>query len=348
VRRDLTAEAPFPADWLGEVEASFAAAADGPPSERRLRLAGRPVRLVGAEAVLYERLTTAFAHLADDAGDVELTINLWDSRMSGAPPPPVPERRPSEPRGTVYYYDDGRIRSAYQPQLGILSVLDAAAATAWFWCESADDLPFWERAAPFRQILHWWLSPGGTQLLHGGAVGFESGGILLVGPSGSGKSTTALACLESNLLYAADDYVAVGGNGKPYVHSCYSSAKVAPGNVHRLPHLAAVASEADLDRESDKLVFYLGSLYPERTCAGFPLRAVVVPKVASTSRITPLAAGAALRALAPSTLLQLHPAGAEALAGIVQLLHRVPTFLFEVGPEVAELPAMLERFLEEL
>ena len=54
---------------------------------------------------------------------------------------------------------------------------------------------------------------------------------------------------------------------------------------------------------------------------------------------------AALRALAPSTLLQLHPADPSAFSSMARLLRAVPAYTLELGPRITEIPRTIERFL---
>ncbi|HXH98505.1 MAG TPA: hypothetical protein VNH40_14950, partial [Gaiellaceae bacterium] len=316
------------ATWVGEIGEAFeeAAAANG-VVERRVRLGGLVLGLRAAGPRLLEQLGPALDHLAGDFDeDPALTISIWDSAGAGVAPPPLPETDPDEPRGAVFYSADDLRQVAYQPGLSQLSAYDSAAGAAWFWCRSSATLPFWEPAAPFRQILHWWLARRGLMLLHGAAVGLSTGGVLLAGRGGSGKSTCALASLTSDLLYAGDDYVAVAEDPEPYVSSLYCSGKLQPGHAKLLPHLPPPSFDGDGSPE-EKAVFYVRERFPDRMCQGFPLRAVLVPTVrGSEPRITPVPAGAALRALAPSTLLQLYPARPEALAGMARLLRRVPAY----------------------
>jgi hypothetical protein len=335
------------ADWLTGIEESFAAAAGAELIEQQIVLTGEPVLLQFAGAPMFERLAPGFAHLVDSSrARPALTLRIWDSAGASAKPP-LPEV-PEGPRGAVYYSADGAVQVAYQPGLQLLSALDKQRQLGWFWCASADVLPYWESSAPFRQILHWWLASRNMLLLHGAAVGKPDGGVLLVGRGGSGKSTSALACLESDLLYAGDDYVAVRDEGAPAVYSLYCSGKLEPSHATRLRHLPAPSIDGD-GSDDEKAVFYVQERYPDRTCETFPLRAVLAPKIGgSRPQILPLEGGAALRALAPSTLLQLHPAEPEAFGRMARLVARVPTFAFELGPDITAIPAAIDCFLDDL
>ncbi len=336
------------AAWIESATARFddAARASG-TIVRRILLAGAPVEVRYAGAALSEQLGPALDHATDESADEPaLVVSAWDSAGSGVHAPLLPAADAAAPRGAVLYSTDGVRHVAYQPGLGQLSAYDAACRHAWFWCEDATRLPFWEPAAPFRQILHWWLPERGAQLLHGAAVGAETGGVLLVGRGGSGKSTCALASLTSPLLYAGDDYVAVEAASQPQVHSLYCSGKLEPGHARLLAHLPPPSFDGS---EDEKAVFYVRDRFPDRMCRGFPLVAVVAPRVVAgpETRFSRVQPARALAALAPSTLLQLVPARAEALTAMAALLRRLPTYALEVGGPVDRIPAALERLLRE-
>ncbi len=336
---------------IDDLRASFALATEHAGRvDRTVRLADASVRLSFAGGYLSSQLGRAFDHLVSPAEDEpQLTIHAWDSGESRAAQPPLPALDPGSPRGTtVYAAADGR-QVVCRPSLGQLSGYDRDTASAWFWCRDGRELPFWERAAPFRQILHWWLPERRMLLVHGAAVGFAAGGVLLVGGGGSGKSTCALSSLGSELLYAGDDYVAVDLGGDPArVVSLFSSGKLDPGHAELFGHLPAPSFAGDGAVE-EKSVFYVAERFPQRMCRGFPLRAIVAPRVHGESpRVAPLSPAQALAALAPSTLLQLVPARQEALSAMAGLLHRIPAFRLDVGGPVDALPATLQRLLREV
>jgi hypothetical protein len=182
--------------------------------------------------------------------------------------------------------------------------------------------------------------------LHAAGVGLADRGLLLVGAGGSGKSTCALSSLDSELLYAGDDYVAVQLGVEPRIVSLYCSGKLEPGHSKLFEHLPPPHFVGDGTVE-EKSVFYVGERFPDRMSGGFPLSAIVCPRVRGDApRISPLPPAQALAALAPSTLLQLVPGEQEALSAMAALLRRVPTFRLDVGGPVEALPNALQQILE--
>jgi hypothetical protein len=185
--------------------------------------------------------------------------------------------------------------------------------------------------------------------VHGGGVGTPDGGVLLVGKGGSGKSTCSLVSLMSELRYAGDDYTMVSLEPRPWLHSLFSSGKVHPANLWRVPHLEPAVSNAD-HLATEKAVVFVDQDFPDRPIDGFPLRAIVLPTITGGphTRVLPTSRAAALAALAPSTVFQLHTAGSEALQYMAQLVRRVPAYVLELGTDVSEIPGVILALLDQL
>jgi hypothetical protein len=325
--------------------------------ERHYAIADRRVCLRFAGSSLAEVIAPSFAHLeSDPTNEPALTVELWDAQSADTGEPPLPaidEHGADQAVGALYQYSDEHVRAVYQPGFNALTVLcqtkhDRRPQTAFYWMRRAADLPYWERATPIRQLLHWWLAAHDVQQVHAAAVGAPTGGVLLVGNPGSGKSTSALSSLESSLLFAGDDYVAVALEPEPFVFSLYSSGKIDPQHVAKLPHVMRSLANAD-KLDTEKAVMYAHDHYPDKTTPGFPLRAVLLPTIRDRidSRIVPVSRGAALRALAPSTVIQLHTAGPDALARMKALVAQVPAFTLELGSDIRAIPRTIEGFLHQ-
>jgi hypothetical protein len=318
---------------------------------RRIRIGGHELELRFATPGLVPCVMPALEHLAmvEPSGDPELVVHLWDTASGGETPATMPKVDPEDPPGAFYFFEDGSMRGVFQPGMKALSVVDFATDHAWYFVEDPAALPYWELAAPIRQILHWWMGSRGHQQLHSGAVGLRDGGVLLVGNPGSGKSTSALASLDSELYYAGDDYSMVSLTPYPMVYSLYCSGKVHPHNLARVPHVVPALWNSER-LATQKGVAFLNEHFSERMIHGFPLRAIVMPKVTGRfeTRLVPTSRAAALTALAPSTVFQLHTASAEALKYMASLVREVPAYVLELGAHVSDVPRVLLQLLEEL
>ena len=335
-------------------EDAFAAAtAAAGVIERDYDVAGHRVRLRLAGSALDGKLTPALAHLVagEDGRRPALTVSAWDGRSTGTGAPPVP-CRPTGAAVAARRDADGarRLRGAYQDVEAALSLLDDAGGKAWYWAADAGLVHYYDTSAPFRILLHWWMSRRGRQLVHAAAVGDADGGALVVGRSGSGKSTTALACLLAGLAYAGDDYVLVGTDPEPTVYSLYCSGKLEPDHVARFPELAPSITNADR-LATEKAVVFASDRFADRLRPSLPLRAVVLPEVVGDRPGTTVARApraAALAALAPSTILQLPGAGEAALRTAGDVVRAVPAFSLRIGSDVAGIGPAVRDLLSEV
>jgi hypothetical protein len=326
-----------------------AAAARTGVVERHYAIAGLGVTMRFAGDAMAARLGAAIAHLESSAtADPALTLNTWDSTSTGVEAPPMVGGEPIETdeTGPSYYYEQDGVRA--MSRWRTLSVLDLETSEGWFWAPDATRMLSWDWAAPFRTIFHWWLGGRGVVQVHGGAVGLPEAGVLVVGRGGSGKSTTSLACVGAGLRYAGDDFVAISLRPTPYVHSLYSSGKVDAGHLQRFPSLLPVVVNPDRGR-AEKAIVAVENAYPGAAIGGFPLRAVLVPRVVAQvpeTHAVPIPRSAALAALAPSTIFQLHPPHPEALTAMAAIVRAVPCFSLELGSDLELIPDAVIEIVE--
>jgi hypothetical protein len=316
--------------------------------ERRYTIARLPFTMRFAGERMLTRVGRSFEHLASDAdGPPGLTVNLWDSASSGVQSPPLlGELIENDESGPMYYYEQDGVQA--MGRWRTLSVLDSAAAEAWFWTPDPLSMASWDWAAPLRSILHWWLGAHGVMQVHGGAIGTAEGGVIVVGRGGSGKSTTALSSLAAGLRYAGDDFVAVTTRPGPVVHSLYCSGKLDAGHLERFPRL--LTEVANPVRGTDeKAIVYVDRAFPGSPIGGFPIRAVLVPRVVARepeTRVVPASAATALAALAPSTIFQLHPPQKNALGEMAAIVRAVPCFSLELGSDIDRIPEAIIELVE--
>lgn len=325
-------------------------------------VAGRPVRLRIAGAGFAGRLPTAFQHLGQPSdGDPALTIQAWDDASTGTSLPLLLQRylhfvemhcfEYLGPRNEMLDFHGERVRAIMHLDPVIISVFDPQRSLALYWTPDVERIPVWDWGTPLRIILNEWAKLHGMFLVHCGAVGTPAGGVLLAGKSGSGKSTAALACLDhGRLAYAADDYALLDLSGPvPMVHSLYSSAKLkGAGDFKRFAHLLPLVANRDRINQEKALIF-LAESHARRVTEGFPLRAIVVPRISGQpqSRFEPASAMAALKALAPSTLLQLPGVGSQTMASLSTLVRRVPAYMLHSGTDMNGLSDCIESLLQD-
>lgn len=325
------------------------------PHEVDLSIAGYRVRLRFAGEALREHALRALGHhaaageSAAERGQPDLTICLWDGASTAESLPTLPfDLSMVTRRGEVAAYQNERIQLTFSRFSDTLSLLDVERNVALFCTRDARRIPNYETAAPLKTILYWWLRTRQVYFVHAGAVGNETGAVLLAGKGGAGKSTSALACLAAGMRYVSDDYCLVAPNPVPYVYNLYNSGKVTANSLRLLPQLREAAAESDL-RADDKTILFLDRTHGRQLADGLPLKAVVLPRVTGRAepRLVRTTGTAALSALAISTMVQLANAGMETLRPLEGLTNALPCFVLELG-QAERVPQVIEALLNEL
>ncbi len=309
--------------------------------ERTYRLAGRTIAMRFAGDALVPHLTPAFEHLAAAPGPADLEVCIWDTVSSGVAMPFRPWREdPACVLGEVRGYHGDRIAAVYEAGANFLHLVDRQRGLAVSWVGDAARVPWWVGSFPLRLVLHCWLRDEPCQLVHAGAVGVPEGGVLIAGRAGSGKSTTTLACLNSPLRIAGDDYVLVDVE-PPFVHGIYGIAKLEPDMVGRFALAGMLVNGERV--ETEKPMLGLNVHAPDRLSDGFPVKAVVLPRVSGAvdttiRRATPIDV---LHALAPTTVFHMKVDREQVLEKLGALARRVPGYWLDAGTELEQIPPSL-------
>ncbi|RZS91446.1 hypothetical protein EV189_0687 [Motilibacter rhizosphaerae] len=325
-----------------------------------LDVGGVRLRLAFAGEELVPDLTMALGHLRVPPGDAALEVRLFDSGSTGVAPPRFPWQAPDVGhRGLVAGVSDDDVSTVFHGDLmaldgdfRALSLVRRSTGEALFWVLDRDRVPWWERAAPLRTLLHWALRGPRRLLVHAACVGTGGSGVLLAGPGGSGKSTTAVAALQAGLQYAGDDYVLVETGAETATgtgvraHSVYGTAKLTAESAALLPGLPPVHPSA---YDGAKRVVDVGALHGDRLVRALDVRALVLPRPVpgSPTRLRPATAAQALMALAPTTVLQLPPDGGAALAPLAALARAVPVWHLDLGGDPREAVELVARLCAE-
>lgn len=300
--------------------------------ERTVRLADRIVRIRVTGGALAAHLLRPFGHLIDgpnSAPSLEIRAFERDPAEAGGWPAPETAVRADAAAWKLL----GPLRMQWRPRAAVLEAWDGESRVGWWSINDVASTPWFERAAPFRAIFGWWAEQSDILMLHAGAVGNPArGGLLIAGASGSGKTTTCCACVDSPLGLIAEDIVLVTPTPTPVVHSVHATAKLLPDSHRRLRRMDAMCLVGD--DPDEKLVAFVHEQFPGAVSARADLKGIVFPNIgAGFSRVTPMSRPAALRRLAPdSLLLRGQSSSPHGLRRIADLVRQVPAHLLEIGP----------------
>lgn len=329
---------------ISRADAAFSSArAQAGGHDLDLTIGGRRVRIsfagTGLESVFRRALA---APSAEQTSTPTLTLKAWDGSSTGTPLDlPAPLAGMEGRLGLLESLCDER----YRVQVGAaFMIIDRQRREAFLYVPDPRRLPYWEIAHPARLVFAAWAPTAGLRMCHAAAVGDAESGLLFAGAGGSGKSTVALACLAAGMRCAGDDYVLIETGSAPVVHSLYGSTLLRPDHQRRWPMLMPRVDNADGVEDGDKALMFAehGAL-----SGGFELRAVVVPRVDGTAppSLRSVGPARALRALAPSSILQLGAFDPEALEHLGELCRSLPCLELALGSDVRGIPATVTEAL---
>lgn len=286
------------------------------------------ISILGDELVpeLTEALNWGFAE-SKQQPDIEFYA------VSGFPFPAPPWSAEEYQKGDLpATLSDGAVLAKFDFDSDTLNIFDRDRRIGIFWCKDIATLPVWEFGAPLRNLLTWALVDQSIYLVHAAGLSYGSQGYLVSGPSGAGKSTTTLACLADGFKAVGDDYCALSFRDGIKLYALYGFAKVVLGSIGAS---LIDLSQAKRERSDNKVhVPLAGSQLRE-----IEVSAIVLPQVAErTGKPVLISPGSAMIRLGPSTIFQNSRLSQNVLAALGELLRRVPTYILEVGPDIANVP----------
>ncbi|REJ66499.1 MAG: hypothetical protein DWQ31_14535 [Planctomycetota bacterium] len=276
-----------------------------------------------------------------------MQVQLWDVGAANVAPPRV-----TPPASGKYWRsDDGLWVAHFQPHG--MTLLDVAGGRVVGWVAGADRILPWERAKPLLAELTVWLMSQGVVGTHGGFVGRDGEGVLLVGKGGSGKTTTALCCLDAGFEFLGDDHVELEERaaGEFICHGLYASTALWPEHAKRFPRLSTSQMQDVPQTDRPKPCFLLPPQVAAALARPSRVRAVVVPQVDGQEVTTfePISRLPALLAMAPHSLIARFPIAArDGLDFMGRVVERVPCFRLNLGSDLAQIPAVMSQLLDRV
>lgn len=308
------------------------------------------LRFAGEEIIPH--ITRPLNHMACQAvASPDLTICICDSALNKIAPPMMRSLNEYVAALDVEKAKESSIYVHFDPGLGMFSLLNYKDQLCIHWFKDVAQFPYYEKGAPLRVILHWWMQKQGRQLIHGAAVGLPQGGVILAGKGGSGKSTTMMTSLNSPLVHTGDDWNILGMNPNPTVYTLYNSFKLHPDHLRKnFPHLLPMVSNAQ-KLDTEKAMVFLHEHDPNKIAASFPIKAILLPRVTGLRETTLKRAPSSevLKAMFPETFSADYAYATlqESFDFISAFARQLPCYALELGTDLPEIPKVILRLLHE-
>jgi hypothetical protein len=348
----VVAPAPLPAavlDAVGAVAAGLLQDLAAGSSGTHIRLGPYLVRLDLADRDLTEWIPPHFAHLADAPGRADLTISARIDPGTLASLQAVLQQHLDLVPATSRSLRWGQHRVHLEFDAGGLAafeVLDLDTGRAVHLCASLERIRSIVGIRPFLVLVRWWSEATPYVMIHAAAVGTAAGGVLIGGTPGAGKSSTALAAVGGTLRLVGDDIVLIGPDG--IAHAIHATLRLREDMIERFGPDAWFGNEWTDWRKKPSQIVPSGSL--DHLARSVPAKAIVLPRQGTGSglafRRVPVAA--AMRAIAPGTVIDLYRDPGEQLSKLARVLGQFPTYEFGVVPDLAAIRTAFEEFVEGL
>lgn len=207
--------------------------------------------------------------------------------------------------------------------------------------------PPWTESFPIRNLMHWAYQAIGWRIVHGGTLGIDGKGVMVIGPGGSGKSGTTLAGILAGMQSVGDDYVAVDpGEGKLVAYPVMRLVKQDPAGLKRLGLDPAALGLSETNWQN-KYEFDFEALGAGRRAKWIELQAILLPRIANAERssFSRAPAHAAMMGLAPNNLSQLPDGWREGLSFTASMARRIPGYYLDLGTDKNEIADSVGEFI---
>ena len=321
--------------------------------ERTIVVAGFAVRLRFAGEPLTRALYPSFSHLEGPAGEPAGTIEVFESAESGIERPALPWGEiPGAEGEPIVRLEEGAFQGVADSRSTVVAMADLPRRIAVMHLPDIAAVPGADLGARLRPPLLLLLGALGPLPLHAAAVGTGEAGALIAGMSGAGKSTLAIACALEGMGLCGDDYVVLAESGeRPVAHALNSTVRLSRASAGLLgvPVSPGAFGPDQLPPADPKAQFEIERIAPGALRPSLELRAVLVPRHDSeAAEPREMGGAAALRALAPSTVLQSPGRRPQAMSTLGALVRRLPCFELPVGGRPRQAAARARDLLESL
>lgn len=328
----------------------FMACGKEPDAIRYVAINGLAIRLCFLAERSAAYVMPALQHLeCAPTDDVSLAVMICDRKSTAALLLKSPwYEQIEECRDKILMVNSASFHMQYNPDSTIYSVMDTDTKKAYYYANDFMKIPYYEKSAPLRFVLHWWCELHAMCLVHAAAVGVDGAGVLLVGRGGTGKSSLALSAAVHGLKYAGDDYVGLSNKPITSAVGIYCSAKVNTDVLGKLPALHGHVANPDR-ADNDKALLFLDENFKSVWTKEIPLKAIVAPKISEgKAGLKKSPAIQIFAEIASSTIFQMPGSGAQTLRTLKNIFQELPVYTFELDTDFAANARLLQEFCERL
>lgn len=296
----------------------------------------------------HKLVTQALMHLlisSNKEAPVSLTIEVWSGNKEKLSFTKLTNSLLRlQGKNFLFFYNPG-----FNGSFASFSLYDLKNKRSIFWIEDESKIPWYEIAAPFRTIFHWFFIRNGYELIHGACVANKKQGMLLMGKSGRGKTSTSLtSIITSGLYFIGDDYILLNKSAAK-IFCLYSSAKLSNDTLKRFGNLIIGVT---LSKETkQKHILFLNNAYKNKILKSTFVKTVAIPEVKHKNKRSiwkPTSSSLPLLEGTTSTIFQSLPHDNKySFKLLTKLVKKSKTYKLILSEDPLEIGASIKKFLSK-
>ncbi len=321
-----------------------------PQIVKNIKIGKLNIRFIFFNHVMAELMTRPFQHLTSDSCDDDICFTIFaaDGKSTGISPgfELIVKDGTYSTQNQNLYFNHGNLHMLHNTLTTISSLVDTGSHEAFYYITSLDELPDYEKAAPFRMIFHWICIQYNMNLIHGSVIGENESGFLVAGRGGAGKSTISLLSFINGGKLLGDDYVIIDNETCPTAFSLYNSIKVNPDIVNIYPFLDNYLANRT-SKGYDKGYLFADEIPGLSMSVSLKINGIIMltGEKTSTPRFNKIPGLKALSVIGSSTVFQMPGINKNFLGGITKLVGKLDIHEFIIGPSINENVRLLTDFI---
>ncbi len=318
------------------------------------QLANKNLKITSAGEKILQITKQAFTHLEvqnNVAQEKPFNIFIWDENESGISLPNPPWLNAENASEDKYIQFQLAHYFAYHfHHQSILYLYNVKENSAFCIVKDARNLINSFKAAPFTKLISFWAQKQNLSILHAGCVSLNNKGVLIVGRGGKGKSSTSIQCIIDGLDYLSDDYLLIDHtNEKTMAYSIYNSGHLELNNIENFPKIKSSIEIGNID-SNNKPYLFLSPIFKDKVKRSTEIKAIIVPLVTKNvlANFYPISSIEAIKALAPTSLVQLNTRGTNNLNYLANLTRKFPNYCLKLGSDFEDISLKVKNIINEI
>ncbi len=132
-------------------------------------------------------------------------------------------------------------------------------------------------------------------------------------------------------------------------YSIYNSGHLELNNIENFPKIKSFIEIGDIN-QNNKPYLFLSPIFKDKVKRSTEIKAIIVPLVTKnkSANYYPISSVEAIKALAPTSLVQLNTRGINSLQSLANLTRKFPNFCLELGSDFEDISFKVKNIINQI